>query len=145
MIFIAAQTPLKELPNTKEELELQHFFLFSSNISNKDYRKDKELNKMYYILQRYKFYNRKKLYVCLMTKNHYHKTNICKTLSPIYEWLIFDKNIELDTKTEKDKKFFKLNKEKGYIFTNDILRNGFIQFKNNNFNQNPICEVILGE
>lgn len=145
MIFIAAQTPIDKIANTKEELGLELFFLFSSNIHDKDYRKDKELNKMYYILQRYKFFNREKLYIYLMTKNYYLKTNVCKTLSPIYEWLIFDKNIELDVQTEKDKEMMKLNREKGYIFTNDILRSGFIQFKNNNFNQNPICEIVLGE
>lgn len=145
MIFIAAQTPIEKITNTKEELELEPFFLFSSNIHSKDYRKDNELNKMYYILHRYKFYSREKLYIYLMTKNYYLKTNICKTLSPICEWLIFDKNIDLGIQTEKDKEIMKLNREKGYIYTNDILRNGLIQFKSNNFDQNPICEIVLGE
>lgn len=143
MIFLSSKVPLSELPSIIEGINQIDWFLFSTRIRNKDYAKDFELYSMYNRLLYYPYFYKDKLYNYFMSEHYYSKSNLHQVMYIHHVGQIIN--------MKKVKRFEEISnwdeeiiKQEDRLFREKDVERIFIEFKNHNFRENPICEYVLG-
>ena len=137
MTFISSQVPLSALPDKKEEIYSMEWFLFHTNIKDKN----EALIEIHDYLMYYSFFYRQKVYIYLMTDRYYWKTNLFNTIPNSYSIRCMPKVKEYDEIKDWDTEFIKQEER---LFGEEDLKQMMILMDKNNFRENPICEFVLG-
>lgn len=141
MIFISSTVPLNQIPASKDKICQSDWFLFSTMITRKDYLKDYELYGICHQLCLYPYFYTNNLYNYLMSDRYYYKSHLYDTMQNSAQLTCMRKVKHYDEITNWDEET--INEER-HIFREDDIRKMFESFRKNNFRENPVCEIVLG-
>ena len=143
MIFISSKLPLAEIESlTPSEIQNKtDWFLFDYQIRNKKYWKDDNLYHMHNRLYWYPIFYKDKLYNYLMSDNYYFKSNLYKMMENHAQIICMKRVKNFDEIKDYDREVIK---QEYRIFGEEDIKRMFDCFERNNFNENPICEYVLG-
>lgn len=141
MIFVSSTVPLNQISTSKEKIRKSDWFLFSTMVNKKDYQKDNELNGIYYQLYLYPYFYTQNLYNYLISDHYYYKSDLYNTMKNSAQLTCMKNANHYDEISNWDKEV--INEER-HIFKEDDIRKMFGSFRENNFRENPVCEVVLG-
>ena len=145
MVFISSIVPFENLI-TEKELPNNSWFVLNTNIKNKDYeaKGNGALSAVYQKLLLYKdFYTDLPLYCYLMTDNYYRRTEFSKTNPNLAEAMRIEKIPHSFSEMQQFPDKYKMIEESEQVLSKNNIDNVFKAFRNHNFKENPICEVVL--
>ena len=144
MIFISSKIPFAEIeiltPN--EIRNKTDWFLFDYQIRHKKYWKDDTLYHMYNRLYWYPIFYKDKLYNYLMSDNYYFTSNLYKMMENHAQIICMRRVKNFDEIKDYDREVIK---QENRILGEEDIKKMFDYFERNNFNENPICEYVLGQ